>query len=219
MSYNGIGLSTARGSGTNGYVQRNLSNLHKGKKGESEGKLFLQRELKKQQQERKSKLEKATADFFDNDISEHEKKRAIEVKVMDYRETLEDDDSLDDDEIEKRVVAFRMKLVNGNKGHIGEKMNERDFYRSRKEKTVNTNTGASRTRSRSPRRHVRKQDEHEHEPQANPYNEKLDPFEKKSDKLGNESEKAIEPEQIVTEPNENAKTNGNWRNKFSSSMY
>ena len=25
MSYNGIGLSTVRGSGTNGYVQRNLS--------------------------------------------------------------------------------------------------------------------------------------------------------------------------------------------------
>ena len=25
MSYNGIGLSSARGSGTNGYVQRNLS--------------------------------------------------------------------------------------------------------------------------------------------------------------------------------------------------
>jgi len=25
MSYNGIGLATVRGSGTNGYVQRNLS--------------------------------------------------------------------------------------------------------------------------------------------------------------------------------------------------
>ena len=25
MSYNGIGLSTVRGSGTNGYIQRNLS--------------------------------------------------------------------------------------------------------------------------------------------------------------------------------------------------
>jgi serine/arginine repetitive matrix protein 2 len=27
MSYNGVGLSTARGSGTNGFVQRNLSYL------------------------------------------------------------------------------------------------------------------------------------------------------------------------------------------------
>ena len=27
MSYNGVGLSTARGSGTNGYVQRNLSHI------------------------------------------------------------------------------------------------------------------------------------------------------------------------------------------------
>ena len=32
MSYNGIGLSTARGSGTNGYVQRNLSLVRKAKK-------------------------------------------------------------------------------------------------------------------------------------------------------------------------------------------
>mgnify|MGYP006867842780 CR=1 FL=1 len=29
--YNGIGLQTARGSGTNGYVQRNLSFVHVGK--------------------------------------------------------------------------------------------------------------------------------------------------------------------------------------------
>lgn len=27
MSYNGVGLSTARGSGTNGFVQRNLSSI------------------------------------------------------------------------------------------------------------------------------------------------------------------------------------------------
>lgn len=29
MSYNGIGLSTVRGSGTNGYVQRNLSTVRR----------------------------------------------------------------------------------------------------------------------------------------------------------------------------------------------
>ena len=29
MSYNGIGLSTVRGSGTNGYVQRNLSTIRR----------------------------------------------------------------------------------------------------------------------------------------------------------------------------------------------
>ena len=31
MSYNGIGLSTARGSGTNGYIQRNLSTVRRAK--------------------------------------------------------------------------------------------------------------------------------------------------------------------------------------------
>ncbi|GME78628.1 unnamed protein product [Ambrosiozyma monospora] len=215
MSYNGIGLSTARGSGTNGYIQRNLSNLHQGKKGKSEGKLFLQRELKKQQQERKSKLEKATAEFFDNDISEHEKRRAIEVKVMDYREALEDDDNLDDDEIEKQVVAFRNKLLNGNRGHTEEKISQRDYYRSRKENSGNRNVEALRNRSRSPRRHDKKQEESK----ANPYNEKLDPFEKKSEKLGDDSETAIESEKTGTEPKEKAKSKGNWRNNFSSSMY
>ena len=29
MSYNGIGLGTARGSGTNGYIQRNLSTIRR----------------------------------------------------------------------------------------------------------------------------------------------------------------------------------------------
>ena len=30
--YNGVGLATARGSGTNGYIQRNLSLVRKAKK-------------------------------------------------------------------------------------------------------------------------------------------------------------------------------------------
>ncbi|OBA14537.1 uncharacterized protein OGAPODRAFT_43800, partial [Ogataea polymorpha] len=105
--YNGIGLSTARGSGTNGYVQRNLSNLHGNARiDESGGKQYLRRQLR-QKNERKQ----VATTVRDRDIDLHERKRQLEIKVMEYREKLEDD-GLEDSEIDKKVEEYRERLRN-----------------------------------------------------------------------------------------------------------
>ncbi|KAL1980873.1 hypothetical protein VTN96DRAFT_3369 [Rasamsonia emersonii] len=125
MSSN-VGLPTPRGSGTSGYVQRNLSFLKPrnagygapyppvsvnggdSKKGES----FKQRKPDKQ-------------------ILEHDRRRAIEVKVLEERERLEEENErieeelkkqkkskgdkdrvpLSEEEIEERCNALRQKLL------------------------------------------------------------------------------------------------------------
>lgn len=76
--YNGIGLDTARGSGTNGYVQRNLSFVRSAKpkieyKTEDEIRRFESEYNKQPNQE----------------ILEHHRKRKIEVQCLELEEQLE----------------------------------------------------------------------------------------------------------------------------------
>ena len=70
--YNGIGLTTPRGSGTNGYVQRNLSALRFTKNHQS------YEEVDKQAEVFEQRLGKAP----NRGLIEHEKKRKIEIKCM-----------------------------------------------------------------------------------------------------------------------------------------
>lgn len=92
--YNGIGLPTARGSGTNGYVQRNLAHVNK----------------KRQ----------TRPDMPDPDINKgpnpelvlHQKKREIESKCFKYRLELEEEGWKDAD-IEKKVSNYRRRLSAG----------------------------------------------------------------------------------------------------------
>ena len=76
MSSN-VGLSTPRGSGTSGYVQRNLSALKPRNNREPYPKDFDN--LKHRQRQP------------DQEILEHDRKRAIEVKVFELRDRLEDE--------------------------------------------------------------------------------------------------------------------------------
>lgn len=76
--YNGIGLRTVRGTATNGFVQRNASfvkptmvRARTGKGGEDWGSAV-------------PKARKACAE-----IQEHDRLRQVEVKLIDYQETLE----------------------------------------------------------------------------------------------------------------------------------
>lgn len=98
--YNGIGLATARGSGTNGHVQRNLSFVRQGKKDNVKY---------------KTEAELAKAEAINNrppneEILEHEKKRKIEVKCLEFEEILEDQDYTPE-EIAAKVQALREKLL------------------------------------------------------------------------------------------------------------
>lgn len=79
--YNGIGLSSVRGSGTNGYVQRNFSHVRK-KPGRQETYRTDEEIARAEQQlNRKPNAE----------ILEHERKRQVENKCMELQVRLEDE--------------------------------------------------------------------------------------------------------------------------------
>lgn len=97
MSYNGIGLTTARGSGTNGYIQKNTTRI-------------TQSSYKRRQENKKTSK---VIDLVvkDQSLIQREKKRDVELKVSELRDELEDDD-LDDEEIDKRCEELRQELLN-----------------------------------------------------------------------------------------------------------
>ncbi|XP_055315271.1 serine/arginine repetitive matrix protein 2-like [Sitodiplosis mosellana] len=98
--YNGIGLTTARGSGTNGHVQRNLSFVRQGKKDN----------VKYKNEAELSQAEAINNRGPNEEILEHERKRKIEVKVLEFEEILEEQDYTPE-EIAAKVQAFREKLL------------------------------------------------------------------------------------------------------------
>lgn len=77
--YNGIGLQTARGSGTNGHVQRNWAFVRPGKKGNVNYKT----------EEELEKLNAISSKQPNLEILDHERKRKIEVKCAELEDTLE----------------------------------------------------------------------------------------------------------------------------------
>ncbi|KAF8457237.1 cwf21 domain-containing protein [Terfezia claveryi] len=101
MSSN-VGLSTPRGSGTSGYVQRNLSHL-KPRNGTSSAPYPSPRDSQA--------LAKHRARQPDKDILLHEKKREVEVKCFELRDKLEEEGKTDKDEIEEQVDSLRKKLL------------------------------------------------------------------------------------------------------------
>ncbi|ORY76038.1 hypothetical protein BCR37DRAFT_395349 [Protomyces lactucae-debilis] len=78
MSYNGIGLQTPRGSGTNGHIQRNMSSMR-------------QREpySVSQRREEAAQGQHQASRRADLGIVQHEAKRLVESQVMQYRIQLE----------------------------------------------------------------------------------------------------------------------------------
>ena len=77
MSSN-VGLSTPRGSGTSGYVQRNLSHL---KARDAAAPYSKDHDLLRHRQRQP-----------DKEILEHDRKREIEVKVFELRDKLEEEE-------------------------------------------------------------------------------------------------------------------------------
>lgn len=98
MSSN-VGLSTPRGSGTSGYVQRNLSVLKPRDAGVGVP-YTLDGNNRGGPKTRKP----------DEDILKHDRLREIEVKVLELRDTLEDAGK-DDDEIETETEKLRERLT------------------------------------------------------------------------------------------------------------
>lgn len=93
--YNGIGLPTPRGSGTNGYVQKNLAHVKKTK------------QLKTLIAAKSEKIVEKTRNF---DLIVHQKKREIEAKCLRLRKELEDD-GWRSERIEEEIIYYRKKKL------------------------------------------------------------------------------------------------------------
>lgn len=110
--YNGIGLGTARGSGTNGYVQRNLSFIRKHKE-----------TVDYKTEEELNKLDQQLNRKPNEDILEHHRKRQVELKCMEMQELMEEQ-GYNEEEVEKKVSMFRKMLM--EKEGVTEKAVEKD---------------------------------------------------------------------------------------------
>ncbi|KAK0630768.1 cwf21 domain-containing protein, partial [Bombardia bombarda] len=91
-----VGLSTPRGSGTSGYVQRNLAHQRPRDMGAP-----YPRDVDSLRHRQRQP---------DKGLLEHDRKREVEVKVFELRDKLEDE-GVDEDEIETRCDALRKKLL------------------------------------------------------------------------------------------------------------
>lgn len=101
MSYNGIGLATARGSGTSGHIQKNMSYV----KPE-----FFRKKVSVNRGEKLNSGGVSKANSGNADIIEHNRKREIEAKVFEFQDTLEEEGTLSTSEIEERVHEYRARL-------------------------------------------------------------------------------------------------------------
>lgn len=77
--YNGIGLQTPRGSGTNGYVQRNMSFVSKSRE-----------KVNYRTEEDIKKLDALANKKPNEEILAHEKKRLIELKCCEMQDLMEE---------------------------------------------------------------------------------------------------------------------------------
>ncbi|KAI0976308.1 cwf21-domain-containing protein [Xylaria arbuscula] len=92
-----VGLSTPRGSGTSGYVQRNLAYMRPRDRDRAAPYPRDLDHLKHRQRQP------------DKGILEHDRKREVEVKVFELRDQLEDE-GVDEEEIDRRCDALREEL-------------------------------------------------------------------------------------------------------------
>lgn len=114
MSYNGIGLKSAKGSSTSGFIQRNSADSKINSRDESKGKQFFKRKLNKKYNEKVEKQRKVSELNIDSNLIEHENKRLMEIKIMEYQDQLENDDNLSDEKIQELVNSYRNKINKKN---------------------------------------------------------------------------------------------------------
>lgn len=123
--YNGIGLATARGSGTNGYVQRNWAAI---KKVKDQTSFKTEEEL--------AKIDSAANRQPNQELLDHDRKRKVELKCIELEQSLEDQGylfyktcsicqylylllffvySYSQDEINEKINTFRVTLLGKQK--------------------------------------------------------------------------------------------------------
>ncbi|EME26488.1 Serine/arginine repetitive matrix protein 2 [Galdieria sulphuraria] len=104
--YNGIGLPTPRGSGTNGYVQRNVANVSLHGPSRRIGYQVANKTVD-ETLERESVVRKP-----DPDILEHERCRKAVVLSLELEEKLRNENILNEEQIKELVSKVRTQLMN-----------------------------------------------------------------------------------------------------------
>ena len=122
--YGNVGLPTARGSGTNGYIQRNLSFIKKKFKLGNYKEIINQFQLNPLQSKKR----------IDNEIIEHEIKYKIEMELYDLKEKLKND-GVNDIEIENQIKLKREELKNKLLKNNNEFIDKKETHSSNKLKT------------------------------------------------------------------------------------
>ena len=97
--YNGIGLATARGTGTNGYVTKNLSFVR-----------VTKEKVEYKPDEEIKKLESYINRKGNADLLKHDRKRKVELKCLEMEELMAEE-GYSQEEIEKKVSKFRKVLL------------------------------------------------------------------------------------------------------------
>ncbi|KAE8541770.1 pre-mRNA-splicing factor CWC21 [Cryptococcus gattii VGV] len=103
--YGNVGLATARGSGTNGYVTRNTAHLRI-REGPPGGQPYGYGYDALLESVSKPPIHRVP----DQGILEHERKRRVEVKIMELRDELEEK-GMEEDDIEEECDKLRQKLA------------------------------------------------------------------------------------------------------------
>ena len=122
--YGNVGLPTARGSGTNGYIQRNLSFIKKKFKLGNYKEIINQFQLNPLQSKKR----------IDNEIIEHEIKYKIEMELYDLKEKLKNDGE-NEIEIENKIKLKREELKNKLLKNNNEFMDKKETHSTNKLKT------------------------------------------------------------------------------------
>ena len=98
--FGGVGLPSAKGTGTNGYVERALGYLPKDYKPGSYGEIIRQMKANPAPIKRK----------INDDIILHEEKHNIEVELYDLKEKFENEKKYTEDEINEKINNERKRL-------------------------------------------------------------------------------------------------------------
>lgn len=97
--YNGIGLATPRGTGTNGYVQKNWSHVKRKSNVDY-----------RNEQKRVDAMGPPKARKPNQEILEHERKRKVELRIAEFEDAMEEQ-GYSEEEIARETAALRDKML------------------------------------------------------------------------------------------------------------
>ena len=110
MSYNGIGLSSVRGTATSGHVQANRGHVKA-----SRWRQQTARNTQQQQGPRYNPVSASAREKGNQEIQEHQARRDMENKLLILREDLEHHGGFSEQEIEGRVQAEHERQIQKRK--------------------------------------------------------------------------------------------------------